>query len=79
MHLKSGYIVSFYRLPLINQFIINPRLPERGMVTIPLRLISRPAKTLKATMLWLQLFVGSSFSIILMQTILLPYPGVGIG
>ena len=57
---------------------INSRLPM-GVVTIPLRIIFRPAKTLYFTIKWLQLIVGSSFPVNLEQNILLPYPGVGVG
>ena len=57
---------------------INPRLPKGGGYH-PLRIISRPAKTLNFTIKWVQLIVGSSFPVILAQTILLPYPGVGVG
>ena len=55
-------------------FRINPRLPKDP----PLRIIFRPAKTLKFTIKWVQLIVGSSFPVILAQTNLLPYPGVGV-
>ena len=52
---------------------------RRGVVTTPLRIIFRPAKTLNFTIKWVQLIVGSSFPVILAQNNLLPYPGVRVG
>ena len=52
---------------------------RRGVVATPLRIIFRSAKTLKFTIKWVQLIVGSSFPVMLAQFFLLPYPGVGVG
>ena len=52
---------------------------RRGGGAPPIRIIFRPAKTLNFTIKWVQLIVGSSFPVILAQTFLLSYPGVGVG
>ena len=48
---------------------------RRGVVTTPLRIIFRPAKTLNVTIKWVQLIVGSTFPVILAQKIY--YPTLG--
>ena len=67
-HLQIRSKINKWINKKISVFNANPRLPK-------LRTIFRPAETLKSTIKWLQLIVGSSIPVILAQKFY--YPTLG--